>query len=210
MSAPPRTKAEVRREMLEARRALSRQQRADRSRAIARRLFELPLWERARSVHLFIGAVDGEVETREIALRGFELGKRILCPRVRWDPPGLDSFEIRSLDDLEEGPRGLWEPAPGRARKLGPDPDVGLVLVPGLAFDRLGHRIGYGAGFYDRFLAGTAAPRVALAYSLQVIDRVPAEAHDEPVHRIVTEIETIVCEPGPASAAREAGEEGVP
>lgn len=186
-------KAEIRRAMLAARRALSGPERKERARAIARRLGELPAWRDAGIVHVYIGAVDGEVETREIVREGLEGGKRVLCPRVRWSPRGLDTFEIGSLADLEEGERGLAEPAPDRTRRIAPGARIDLVVVPGIAFDRKGRRIGYGAGFYDRFLAETDAPRVALAYSLQVIDAVPAEPHDEPVDWIVTEEETIAC-----------------
>lgn len=187
------TKAEIRRAMLAARRGLPGPEREERARTIARRLGELPAWRDAGIVHVYIGAVDGEVETREIVREGLERGMRVLCPRVRWSPRGLDTFEIRSLDDLEEGERGLAEPAPDRARRVAPGTPIDLVVVPGIAFDREGRRIGYGAGFYDRFLAETDAPRVALAYSLQVIDAVPAEPHDEPVDWIVTEEETIAC-----------------
>lgn len=113
------------------------------------------------------------------------------CPKVVWRPRGLASYAVSSLGELIVGERGLLEPDPDRAEPIGEEID--LVLVPGLAFDRNGGRIGYGAGFYDRFLAGTPAVKVALAYSLQLIDAVPVEPHDVPVDRILTEEESIVC-----------------
>lgn len=189
----PAEKSELRDAALAGRRTLDPAERAARSRQIAGRLYAHPLWPPSRSVHLFIGALEGEVETREIAAGALAAGKRVYCPRVRWTPRGLDSFEIGSLADLQRGPRGLWEPSPARARRAGADERPDVILVPGLAFDREGGRIGHGAGLYDRFLASTDAPRVALAFSLQVIDRVPAEDHDVPVDWIVTESETIDC-----------------
>ncbi|HUP20327.1 MAG TPA: 5-formyltetrahydrofolate cyclo-ligase [Gemmatimonadota bacterium] len=186
-------KSGLRTRALAGRRALEPAERTARSREIAGRLYAHPLWRPARSIHLFIGALEGEVETREIAAAALAAGKRVYCPRVRWTPRGLDTFEIASLEDLERNRRGLWEPSPARARRAEPDERPDLILVPGLAFDREGGRIGYGAGLYDRFLVSTDVPRVALAFSLQVIDRVPAEDHDVPVDWIVTEGGTIDC-----------------
>lgn len=136
--------------------------------------------------------IDPEVATRPILERAWAGGKRVACPKVVWRPRGLASFAVGGLDELVEGRRGLFEPDPDRAEPV--DEGFDLVLVPGLAFDRRGGRIGYGAGFYDRFLAGSEALKVALAYSLQVVDSVPVEPHDVPVDRILTEEESIVCD----------------
>lgn len=119
-------------------------------------------------------------------------------------PRGLASYAIGSVDDLVEGERGLREPDPARCAAV--DGGFDLILVPGLAFDRRGGRVGYGAGFYDRFLATTAATKVALAYSLQLFDAVPVEPHDHAVDRILTESETIDCR----VARRRSGGEGAP
>ena len=143
-------------------------------------------------VHTYVGAVAGEVATRGIVGRALREGKTVVCPRVRWNPRGLDSYAIGSLDELVESARGLWEPDPARAPRVD-DATLDLVLVPGIAFDRRGWRIGFGAGLYDRFLAGVDAPRAALAFSLQILDPLPVEPHDEPVDWIVTEGESIAC-----------------
>ena len=132
-----------------------------------------------------------EVATRPILERAWSEDKRIACPKVEWRPRGLVSYAVTAADQLVEGRGGLLEPDPERARPV--EEGFDLVLVPGLAFDRRGGRIGYGAGFYDRFLEETDALKVALAYSLQVIDSVPVEPHDVPVDRILTEDESIVC-----------------
>ncbi len=125
-------------------------------------------------------------------------GKRVLCPRVVRRPRGLESYAIRSLDDLAPGTRGLWEPDPARAERTDEAPD--LIVVPGLAFDQNGGRIGYGAGFYDRLLAVTPGVRAALAYSLQLIEEIPVEPHDALVHWVVTERGAVDCR-----AARRSG-----
>jgi 5-formyltetrahydrofolate cyclo-ligase len=162
------------------------------SRRIEERLADLEVWRDAAVVHTYVGAVQGEVATRGIVQRALREGKSVVCPRVRWNPRGLESFAIGSLDELVESARGLWEPDPARATPVD-DATLDLVLVPGIAFDRRGWRIGFGAGLYDRFLAGVDASRVALAFSLQILASLPVEPHDEPVDWIVTEGESIAC-----------------
>jgi 5-formyltetrahydrofolate cyclo-ligase len=162
------------------------------STAIVERLEDMPVWRDARVVHTYVGAIAGEVATRGLVRRALAEGKRVVCPRVRWRPRGLESYAIGSLDDLVESRRGLWEPDPARTEPVAVDA-MDAVVVPGLAFDRSGWRIGFGAGLYDRFLSTVDAPRIALAFSLQLQDSLPVEPHDEPVDWIVTEGETIAC-----------------
>ena len=197
------SKAALRCRLLEERRRIEPERRAVLSQAIAERLYGLDAYRDADTVHLYIGAVEGEVATRNIAEETLARGKRVLCPRVERRPNRLESFEIRSLDELAESAHGLWEPDPARARRAD-DGEIDLVIVPGIVFDRRGRRIGFGAGFYDRFLAGFQSPRVALAFSLQVVAKVPHTDRDVPVDWIVTEEETIECRSAREAAMREA------
>ena len=185
-------KADLRVRTLARRRAMGPGARAVLSERIARRLFELDVYRGARVVHLYVGAIEGEVETRAIALETLRQGKRVACPRVERRPPRLDHYQVRSLADLRQGPRGLWEPDSERARPIAVG-EIDVVLVPGIAFDRRGHRIGFGAGYYDRFLTRIEVPKVGLAYSLQIVEQVPFSPRDVPVDWIVTEAETISC-----------------
>lgn len=195
-------KAMIRSEVLARRRAMTPEGREERSRAIARRLFALPVWTEAAAVHAYVG-VEDEVRTRVVIREALAAGKRVACPKVSWRPRTLEVLEIGSLEELVESERGLLEPDPDRARRVERDETFDLALVPGIAFDRAGNRIGYGAGFYDRFLARTEAEKVALAFSLQIVEVIPTERHDVPVDRIVTENETIdvraTGEPGPSA-----------
>lgn len=134
-----------------------------------------------------------EVATRPILERAWEEGKNVACPKVQWRPRDLVSFAVTRFDELREGRGGLLEPDPDGADPI--EEAFDLILVPGLAFDPAGGRIGYGAGFYDRFLERTGGLKVALAYSLQVVEVVPVEPHDVPVDRILTEEESIDCTP---------------
>ncbi|HEY7471963.1 MAG TPA: 5-formyltetrahydrofolate cyclo-ligase [Gemmatimonadota bacterium] len=191
MSGGP-SKAAIRERMLAVRGAMDDTVRDAWSTAIVERLEDMPVWRDARVVHTYVGAIAGEVATRGLVRRALAEGKRVVCPRVRWRPRGLESYAIGSLDDLVESRRGLWEPDPARAEPVAVDA-MDAVVVPGLAFDRSGWRIGFGAGLYDRFLSTVDAPRIALAFSLQLQDSLPVEPHDEPVDWIVTEGETIAC-----------------
>ncbi|WP_395697878.1 5-formyltetrahydrofolate cyclo-ligase [Methylocella sp.] len=106
----------------------------------------------------------------------------------------------RPGDPLVEGKMGIAEPAP-EAPEVAPD----LLFVPLAAFDRAGHRIGYGAGFYDRTLAGLRAVKpivaVGVAYASQEAAKIPHEDHDEPLDFVLTEKELIACRPSPPASA---------
>jgi 5-formyltetrahydrofolate cyclo-ligase len=187
-------KAAIRAELLAARRVLDEDVRRVLSLSIGERVVRLDAYRRAAVIHTYIGALDGEVETRDLVARALRSGKRVLCPRAERAPRRLEHYEIRSLDDLERTALGLSEPDPVRATRADPA-EAGVVIVPGIAFDRAGWRIGYGAGFYDRFLATCEAATVGLAYSFQVRDALPHEAHDVAVDVVVTEVETINAAP---------------
>ena len=108
--------------------------------------------------------------------------------------------EIRQYpEEVEPGAYGIPEPKKEFIRRVDPD-TVDLFVLPGVAFDVHGGRLGYGAGYYDRILVGTAPSRdflrvslIALAFELQLVDRVPSSVHDVRVHKIVTEERVIEC-----------------
>lgn len=132
-------------------------------------------------------AVRGEVSTDVIRRAYLDAGAALYYPRVGGGGK-LVFLPHRDGDPWEEGPYGIPEPAraPGRRpRTSGFD----LVVVPGVAFDRAGRRLGHGFGYYDRFLGGLpeGVPRIGLAYAGQVVPEVPVDAWDVPVHALVTE-----------------------
>lgn len=180
-------KVALRREVLARRAALP--DRASRSMAIEARLHSLHEFEAARTVASYVGVGD-EVATTALLARALARGVTVAVP---WrDGNDLHLARILSLDELVPVSFGLLEPPPGLAaspaRMLAP-PDAGLLLIPGVAFDRLGGRLGHGKGYYDRLLerAGPGPLRVALCYECQLVDRVPMVAGDEPVDLVVTE-----------------------
>jgi 5-formyltetrahydrofolate cyclo-ligase len=128
-----------------------------------------------------------EAETRQAIVASLP-SKRVLLPYVKGKD--LEISEICSLQDVAPGKFKILEP---KRKENAPISDVDLVIVPGVAFDGRGQRVGYGGGYYDRFLVKTRAPRVALAYENQIVASVPAEDHDQRVDKIVTEKRVITC-----------------
>lgn len=128
-----------------------------------------------------------EVDTTPVVLKCWQDRKRVLVPKISWNQRRILPVEIRSLtDDLHVSQWGVREPTSGAPFPISL---IDLVVVPGLAFDEYGNRLGRGRGFYDRFLAhpefkGTAC---ALALEQQVVPNVPISPHDQMVSMVVTD-----------------------
>jgi 5-formyltetrahydrofolate cyclo-ligase len=181
----------LRAEVLARRSALSPTDRAERSARITAALLDWEGLVEAETVLLF-ASFGSEVETHDLRARLLDRGHCVLLPRVQRETRTLDLYEVMGEpDELVAGTWGILEPCPGRCRLVSPR-DVDFVLVPGVAFDLEGHRMGYGGGFYDDLLARLAPrlPResvVAVAFELQILESVPARAKDIPVPFIITE-----------------------
>ncbi len=150
-------------------------------------MLRLPAFRRASTVCCYV-ALPYEVQTRRLIEDMLARGKRVVVPVMQTRTRRLRLSELRDPStELAPGPFGVWEPHP-RARRPMPIRDVELVLVPGLAFDRRGHRLGHGHGYYDRFLARLprSASTVGLAFACQVLDRLPAASHDHTVRAVLT------------------------
>lgn len=160
------------------------------SAAIAQAVTALPEFARARSVMIFI-PIAGEIDTRPIAQAVWDAGKTLLAPKVVWDTHSMVALPCRSFEDgMVTGRYGLLEPDTGAP--VPPDA-IDLILVPGLAFDRQGRRLGRGAGFYDHFLAspGLHAVTCAVAFHQQLVPEVPANRYDWPIQMLVTDREVL-------------------
>ncbi|HWJ03001.1 MAG TPA: 5-formyltetrahydrofolate cyclo-ligase, partial [Verrucomicrobiae bacterium] len=135
----------------------------------------------------------GEVETTQLVLDALAMGKRVIVPVCNPDKT-ITPKEIRNLtEDLESGTWGIRE-----ARVECPEIDpaeIDLVLVPGVGFDQQGNRLGYGAGYYDRFIPRLRqnVPLVALAFEAQILPDITPDPHDHPMDLVVTEERIIHC-----------------
>jgi 5-formyltetrahydrofolate cyclo-ligase len=167
-------------------RAQSAALRDARSRRIRAVLYRFPAFRKARCVLIYVSKPE-EVDTRGIIRRCLGLGKRVAAPRVGRGGR-LQLREVRDFRrDLEPGAFGVLEPQPGRTRPVAAR-EIDCAILPGLAFDRSGRRLGRGRGYFDRLAArlGRSAVRVALAFPFQIVERIPTAPHDQSVDVVVT------------------------
>jgi 5-formyltetrahydrofolate cyclo-ligase len=185
-------KLALRRQVLAARDLLAPDVRAKAEAEIQSRLVALPSFRAARTVLLTL-PFRGEWDTRPLLATALGAGKTVAVPRVNAATRMLELYAIIDpLRDVALGPQGIPEPLPHcRPVTVG---TVDWVLVPGVTFDRAGRRLGYGGGYYDRLLPllPERAARVAGAFHVQIVERVPAGPHDIAVDAIVTEAEIIL------------------
>ncbi len=178
-------KTDLRSRMRTALRALDGAQRTEWSLAAARNLLASAAWRDARTVSVFL-SMPHEIDTTAIVEAAWASGRRVLAPRVVEADSTLQLLAIRRWSDCLPGYRKILEPLSGEVV----DPaEVELMLVPGLAFDPRGGRLGQGGGFYDRLLAlpQIRATTCGVAFEIQVVDEVPVEPHDHRVDVLVTD-----------------------
>ncbi len=161
----------------------SRKERADAS--ILRRLLSLREYAQADWIYTYVSKPI-EVDTVTLIRRALEAGKHVAVPRCVPGTREMEFYEIRALEELEPGSFGVLEPVPGRSRLVEEDTG-GLCVVPGLSFDEEGYRLGYGKGYYDRFLSRFRGVTVGACYSGCVRRILPHGYFDRPVDILITE-----------------------
>jgi 5-formyltetrahydrofolate cyclo-ligase len=166
------------------------QQDGDRlSAVIFERLVRLPQYAQARIVLCYV-SFRSEVSTHAFIARMWADGKRVVVPYC--EAQHLELFCLDSFDDVAPGTLGILEPKPelrGQDHRRAKVQEIDLLVVPGLAFDRQGGRLGYGKGYFDRLLPGARADALvaAVAFECQVFDAVPMRAYDVRVDAVITE-----------------------
>lgn len=162
------------------------------------RLLQLPEFAAADAIALY-SPIRNEPFTEEVFRQARRLGKQVAYPRVEGD--AMAFFEVADHDELQPGNFGVLEP---RGDRLLPVERLDLLLVPGVAFDLAGHRLGYGKGFYDRLLQRRAphGRLVGFCYEFQLLPALPAEPHDVRMDLLVTEQRTLRLNPSGAEAGR--------
>lgn len=185
-------KAALRREGLDAVRAMPSGERAVGAETALSHLKDWPAYRDARAVAVFCGTRE-EIDTEPVIRHALAEGKTVYLPRVHRDAAGGTSgttmglVRLRDYErDLTEGAFGILEPR----EDLPDDPDAApdLILVPGTAFDERGGRVGRGKGYYDRFLEGRTATRAGFCFEVQVLrKKLPLEPHDQLLDALVTE-----------------------
>ncbi|TCP52395.1 5-formyltetrahydrofolate cyclo-ligase [Tumebacillus sp. BK434] len=180
-------KQALRKHLLALRQNLSREARAPLDAAILQRVIELPEVQAAQTILLYLD-FRGEVESDGMIEHCLAHGKTPVAPVTLKEERQMIPVRITSLADLRMGAYGIREPLHLPELEV-PVTAIDLVILPGVGFDRKGGRLGYGGGYYDRFLPKLRpeVPKIAVAYELQVVENVPMEPHDTLLDALVTE-----------------------
>ena len=181
-------KIQIRKDIAKAISALTKSAIADKTKAIEDRLFDFANFLEAKIALLYVHG-EGEVQTQNIIKRSYDLRKVIVLPNF---DPEQHSVSLRKVDnpakELKPGPRGVLEPD-AKQCKMVPIDRIDIAIIPGVAFDEKGGRIGSGKGYYDRLIPRLAITtrKVALSLEEQIIPQVPMESHDKHVDIIITD-----------------------
>ena len=172
-------KSALRKRIAAKKRALSSAQIGKASENLAEQLFAHPLYQKASALYAYL-SYNQEVRTWGIIRQALKDGKKVAVPKVYGDT--MRFVYIQENSPISTGYKGIPEPVEDH---LAVD-KTALVLMPGLAFTKEGQRMGYGGGFYDRFLASEPHPTLALCYDFQLVDSLPTETHDIPVDVVLS------------------------
>ncbi len=180
-------KRELRERMLELREGMLHSEVAAMSKTIHTYLQSLPSFRNAKNIFLY-ASTRNEVETDDIIVNLLQAGKGVAIPVVNKGTKEIVFSFIESLDELMPSTYGIREPLPNSLRPVALD-SVDLIIIPGVAFDMRGYRLGYGGGYYDRFLEKLpeGVHKMGLAFDFQVLEALPVEEHDLKVDTIITE-----------------------
>lgn len=200
-----KTKQELRKEILQLRESLTLEEREIKSRQIVTRVLARREFIEGNKILLF-AAYKSEVETVELFEEAQKLGKDIYYPKVIGKE--MEFFQVQQKEDLLEGYCGIREPEPASNRRFVPSGDDKVcIIMPGAVFDEAGNRIGYGGGYYDKFLQGlqleleeknqrigSSACRIAIAFECQLVEigQIQSEEHDIKPNYIITE-DRVIC-----------------
>lgn len=184
----------IRQRIIAGRESLSLPDRKRLSLEISGKIGDLPEYVAARSV-MGLMSFGAEFESDGWVSRVMADGKQLLLPRVNRATRQLDVYRVSDLEgQIEMGSYGIREPIPACC-ELADLAEIDFILLPGVAFGRDGARLGYGGGFYDKFLARLShqPALVAAAFSLQLVEGIPQEPADRKVDKLITEHEIIHC-----------------
>lgn len=179
----------LRQQALKQRKSLNSLEVQGRSHEIAQRLLFLPEYQKAQNILVYM-SFDNEVDTRAIITNAWQQKKRVLVPICHTSDKSMQISELCNFSELAPGTWGIPEPKKDCLRLAEPAV-VDAAIIPGVAFDKRGYRLGHGGGYYDRFLTKLApgCPKIALAYEFMIREYLPNEIHDVPMDYIVTEKE---------------------
>ncbi|MBE7045621.1 MAG: 5-formyltetrahydrofolate cyclo-ligase [Ruminococcaceae bacterium] len=183
-------KQQIRAECKMKRKALLPEAVSKNSEAICTQILTLPAWKNAKTV-LGYSPIQNEVDTKKLLMLAIETGKRCALPITDIEANDLQVVQLTDDSDMQTGAFGISEP---KAQIPVPEEEIDVILVPGIAFDKKGGRIGFGKGYYDRLLSRTKAVKIGLCHAVQLVEDTFCEPHDVRMDYVITESELIVCE----------------
>lgn len=174
-----RAKAALRKELLEKRDSLTSGELAEKSRLIMKKLFSRPRFRDAETVAFYLPK-GSEVDANIMVAAALEAGKEVLVPVTDHK---ITFYRFSSFDDLKKGKYGILEPRSLVKPSKPPD----LVVIPGVCFGLCMHRLGYGKGYYDKYLGNSFSYRVGICFDFQVREKLPTHENDQRMDEIITE-----------------------
>lgn len=177
----------IRSAMRERRARLSPREQEEASQAAARRLLASRAYARSSVIMAYMAA-RGELSLSPVIRDALASGRVLALPRCEGEGR-MSARRVRALEELTVGAYGLWEPRADCPEV--PPGEIDLILVPGVAFDRRGARIGQGGGYYDRFLPGTRALCVGVCHGFALAERIPQREHDQRMDAVLTPEEIV-------------------
>jgi len=177
------TKQQLRSKIIARLKTQKEEDRNRKSKIIKEKLLRTQVFKKAKSVMFYI-AFGGEVDTTEMIKEAIKSGKIVSVPVCKDRTIALRPCILDESAKLKKGPYGVCEPL---TQRLIQPKELDLVIVPGLAFDRKGNRLGRGKGYYDRFLRilSEEIPSIGLAFDFQILSKVPAKTHDRNVDKVI-------------------------
>lgn len=176
-------KTELRRQLKSLRRTLSDNFISSASAEITNKIIADSAVSNAKTVMVYLSAFN-EPSTFDLIARLLSSGTNICVPVTDIDTHTITPCSLNSLDDIKRGAYGIYEPC---IIISVPANEIDTVLIPGIGFDRLGNRLGFGEGYYDRFLDGFCGTKIGVCYDFQVSEYIPSDEHDIKMDYIITE-----------------------
>lgn len=182
-------KAQIRKRIKDERDKLNFEEKQKLDKKIFDKLHKSKYWKGSNKILIYI-SFENEVDTK-ILIKKYIKDKTLVVPKSNPKNFSLTLYEIKSLMDLEKGSYGILEPKKGTLKIN--ENEIGLAIIPGVAFDKQGQRIGYGKAYYDKLIKKLNCTKIGLAYNIQLVENIPSQSHDQPVDLIITEDKTIDC-----------------
>lgn len=178
-------KPALRNDMVALLKNISQQEKVEIEKQLSEHLLKSSMWNEANVIGITVSQ-GFEWNTRPLIEAGWQQGKTIVVPKCIPSDKSMIFYQLDHFGQLESKYYNLLEPKPEETKEV-PKSEIQLVIVPGLLYDHKGYRVGFGGGYYDRFLADFQNKTVSLAYSRQLYESLPADSFDIPVQHIITE-----------------------